>query len=192
MACEHASLGLVGRRSDSSPTDSPSDSATGWASSRLQPRVGSAAGSTTAPDYPCLSEAATISGPTPPWFVTACGHMGNGRASARRRPSPRPHRPTGVTHPRLFGHADVLAASHGEQRPDRRRARDRYRGGALVRSSAVGAIERSPTRSRDARRRGEQKQLRHGRAHRRAIGSRVAWPAERGPRDPPRSGWACI
>jgi hypothetical protein len=73
MACAHASLGLVGRRSGSSPTDSPSDSTTGWASSRLQARVGSAAGSTTAPDYPCLSKAATMSGPMPPWFVTACG-----------------------------------------------------------------------------------------------------------------------
>ena len=35
MACAHASLGHVGRRSGSSPTDSPSDSTTGFASSWL-------------------------------------------------------------------------------------------------------------------------------------------------------------
>jgi hypothetical protein len=44
---------------------------------RLQARLGSAAGATTAPGYPCLSEAATILTQMLPSFVTAAGQMGS-------------------------------------------------------------------------------------------------------------------
>jgi hypothetical protein len=46
----------------------------------LQARLGTAAGATTAPDYPRVSEAATILTPTLPSFVTAIGHREHANA----------------------------------------------------------------------------------------------------------------
>jgi hypothetical protein len=55
---------------------------------RLQARLGRAAGATTAPDYPCLSEAATILTPMLPSFVTTIGHHGSRTGSAAEPTAP--------------------------------------------------------------------------------------------------------